>query len=269
MSGGGELPDVRTASLASLRERVTRISEPEGAVGLLQALREDPRRGAGDLAQSLERRLARQRAETERLRGLFALRDRLRADGVLHVAGVDEVGVGPLAGPVVAAAVVLPDDAALPGLDDSKRLSPRQREALDVEIRRQALAFAVAEATAEEIDRSNVLQASLLAMRRAVLALSVAPDHVLVDARTIPGISTAQTAIVGGDALDASIAAASVVAKVHRDGLMRAFDTRYPGYGFARHKGYPTPPHLDALRRLGPCPLHRRSYAPVAQLELS
>ncbi|MGE4653220.1 MAG: ribonuclease HII [Myxococcota bacterium] len=269
MSDGREFSEVRNASLASLRERVTRISEPEGAAFLLQALREDPRRGAGDLARLLERRLARERAEAERLRGLFALRDRLRADGVLHVAGVDEVGVGPLAGPVVAAAVVLPDGAALPGLDDSKRLSPRQREALDVEIRRQALAFAVAEATAEEIDRSNVLQASLLAMRRAVLALSVAPDHVLVDARTIPGIVAPQTAIVGGDGLDASIAAASVVAKVHRDGLMRVFDTRYPGYGFARHKGYPTPPHLDALRRLGPCPLHRRSYAPVAQLEIS
>ena len=269
MSDGREFSEVRNASLASLRERVTRISQPEGAVFLLQALREDPRRGAGDLARLLERRLARERAEAERLRGLFALRDRLRADGVLHVAGVDEVGVGPLAGPVVAAAVVLPDGAALPGLDDSKRLSPRQREALDVEIRRQALAFAVAEATAEEIDRSNVLQASLLAMRRAVLALSVAPDHVLVDARTIPGIVAPQTAIVGGDGLDASIAAASVVAKVHRDGLMRVFDTRYPGYGFARHKGYPTPPHLDALRRLGPCPLHRRSYAPVAQLEIS
>ena len=265
MSGRGEPPEVWKASLASLRERVTRIHEPEAAVSLLHALREDPRRGAGDLARLLDRRLARQRAETERLRGLFALRDRLRAGGALYVAGVDEVG----AGPVVAAAVVLPDDASLPGLDDSKRLSARQREGLDVEIRRQSLAVAVAEVSAPEIDRSNVLQASLLAMQRAVLALSVPPDHVLVDARTIPGISASQTAIVGGDACDASIAAASVVAKVHRDDLMRAFDTRYPGYGFARHKGYPTPPHLDALRRLGPCPLHRRSYAPVAQLELS
>ena len=269
MTAREPVSEFRQLPLAQLRERVAETREGEAAEALLAALREDPRRGARELAERLERRIRRQRAESERLRGLFELRKGLRAAGARYVAGVDEVGVGPLAGPVVAAAVILPDDAHLPGLDDSKRLSPHQREALDVEIRRQALALAVAEVAAEEIDRLNVLRASLAAMRRAVQELAPAPDHVLVDARTIPGLSAQQTAIVGGDALDASIAAASVVAKVHRDARMRAYDASYPGYGFARHKGYPTPPHLDALRRLGPCPLHRRSYAPVAQLELS
>jgi ribonuclease HII len=184
------------------------------------------------------------------------------------VAGVDEVGVGPLAGPVVAAAVVLPPRVSLPGLDDSKQLTREDRERLDVEIRAQALAVSVAEASIEEIDRLNILRASLLAMLRAVRGLGVAPDHVLVDARTIPDLAVPQTAVVDGDARDGSIAAASIVAKVHRDALMRRLDAALPGYGFAQHKGYATREHLAALARLGPSPQHRRSFAPVSQLAL-
>jgi ribonuclease HII len=232
---------------------------------MVEALRGDPRRGARALARTLERRLEARRAESRRIERLFALRGRLLADGARYVAGVDEVGVGPLAGPVVAAAVVLPPRVELPGLDDSKALRPADRERLDAAIRAQAVALAVACVEEAEIDRVNVLRASLEAMRRAVLSLGVAPDHVLVDARTIPEIAAPQIPIVGGDSRDGSIAAASIVAKVYRDARMRELDASHPGYGFARHKGYPTREHLDALDRLGPCPIHRRSFAPVAQ----
>jgi ribonuclease HII len=184
------------------------------------------------------------------------------------VAGVDEVGVGPLAGPVVACAVVFAERPWLPGLGDSKQLARAQRERLDGEIRKQALAIGLAEVSVAEVDRLNVYRAGLEAMRRAVLALGVSPDHLLVDARVVPGIDAAQTPLVGGDASDGSIAAASIVAKVHRDALMERLDSLHPGYGFARHKGYCTAEHLAALRRLGASPVHRRSFAPVAQLPL-
>ena len=208
------------------------------------------------------------RYERARLAGLFALRDRLLHSGVELVAGVDEVGVGPLAGPLVAAAVIFArelDCEALRGLDDSKRLTPRARARLDREIRRQARALCVAEIPAADVDRLNPYRASLEAMQRAIAGLPVRPDHVLVDARTLPELGAAQTALVHGDARDASIAAASIVAKVHRDALMGELDARYPGYGFGRHMGYGTREHLAALDRLGPCPAHRRSFAPVAR----
>jgi ribonuclease HII len=199
---------------------------------------------------------------------LLRLRARLAAEGARLVAGVDEVGVGPLAGPVVAAAVVLPERPRLPGLDDSKRLTRAARERLAAAIEAQAHDWAVAEVGVEEIDRRNIYQAALLAMRRAVDALTAPPDHVLVDARQIPGIPMPQTSLVGGDGRDASIAAASVVAKVHRDRIMQRLDGDFPGYGFAKHMGYGTREHLLALRRLGATPVHRRSFAPVAQLPL-
>ncbi len=182
------------------------------------------------------------------------------------MAGVDEVGVGPLAGPVVSAAVMLPEEVDLPGLDDSKKLSPGKREQLAVRIHEQALGVAVAEVSAVEIDRMNIFRASLEAMRRAVCALSdrVEIDHLMVDARTIPKIATPQTALIQGDSLDGSIAAASIVAKVHRDALMRRLEERHPGYGFDRHMGYGTAEHMSALRRLGASPAHRRSFSPVA-----
>lgn len=258
----------QTISLEALRER-TRAASADDLPRLEVLLRSDPRAGARALLASFERRLQRDSRETERLRALDALAASLRAAGARHVAGVDEVGMGPLAGPVVAAAVVLPPLAeigdALAGLDDSKRLSVATRERLAAVIRRVACAVALAEVGPDEIDRLNVHRAGLEAMRRAVLALTSAPDHVLVDARTIPGIRSPQTARIRGDTTDAAIAAASILAKVHRDALMVRLDVEHPGYGFARHKGYPTEQHVAALRRLGPCPMHRRSFAPVTE----
>lgn len=233
---------------------------------LRRRLRGDARAGARRLSEALTKRIARARRERRRVEALFALRGELSAAGAQHIAGIDEVGVGPLAGPVVAAAVVLREQVDLPGLDDSKKLSRAVRERLDSAIREQAIAIGIAEVEPQEIDRVNILQATLLAMRRAVAALGDDVDHLLVDARTIPGIETPQTALVGGDGRDGSIAAASIIAKVHRDALMRRFDDEYPGYGFSRHVGYGTPLHLEALSRLGASPIHRRSFAPVARV---
>jgi ribonuclease HII len=189
----------------------------------------------------------------------------LRYHGFSQIAGVDEVGRGALFGPVVAAAVILPAKIAIlarMGLKDSKQLTREDRETLDRKIRCCALAFAVAEVDAETIDRINIYQASRLAMRLAVEQLSLAPDHLLIDAMRIDH-PCAQTRLFYGDALSLSIAAASVVAKVHRDALMRQLDTLHPQYGLAAHKGYATPEHRKALAQHGPCALHRRSFAPV------
>jgi ribonuclease HII len=182
------------------------------------------------------------------------------------LAGVDEAGRGPLAGPVVAAAVVLPDGVTLAGVRDSKQLSPARREQLAVVIRAAAVDWAIAEASREEIDRLNILHASLLAMARAVAALRVRPDAVEVDgnrAPELPGYAGRIITVVGGDRLRPAISAASILAKVHRDHLLDSLHQRYPDYGFDRHKGYPTPTHLAALADHGPCPEHRLSFAPV------
>lgn len=179
------------------------------------------------------------------------------------VAGVDEVGRGPLAGPVVAAAVILDPERPIDGLADSKALSEQKREDLAVLIRERAFAWAVGRAEIEEIDRINILQASLLAMRRAVLALQPLPEFALIDGNRCPALPCPATAIIKGDATVAAISAASILAKVYRDREMVEMDCQYPGYGFASHKGYPTKAHLTALERLGITPIHRRSYAPV------
>lgn len=197
---------------------------------------------------------------------------RRTADG-LHgaagerVAGVDEAGRGPLAGPVVVAAVILDPTRPVPGLADSKQLSPERRTALDVEIRRAALGFAVIVVPVATIDRINILQATLAGMREALLALAPAPERALVDGNRLPrDLPCMAEAVIGGDAIEPAISAASILAKVHRDRLMDQFEARFPGYGFGRHRGYPTPDHLEALARLGPCPEHRRSFAPVRRL---
>lgn len=181
-------------------------------------------------------------------------------------AGTDEVGRGPLAGDVVAAAVILDPENPVAGLRDSKKLTARRRDQLFDEILHKASASAVARASVEEIDRINILQASLLAMHRAVDALGSPPAFVFVDGNRCPRWPYPSRAVVKGDSLVPAIAAASILAKVTRDREMLALDSVYPGYGFAQHKGYPTALHLDALRKLGPCPVHRRSYAPVADV---
>jgi ribonuclease HII len=255
-------------ALAQIPARFEALQSTSAQRRWLKALRADSRRGARKLAETLERRIQAGEREARRLARMWTRQRALEAGGARSVAGVDEVGVGPLAGPVVAAAVILPLGLTLPGLNDSKCLSQKARERLAESIRAEALAYSIAEVAPAEVDRLNVYHASLEAMRRAVAGLSQAADHLLVDARTVPGVEVPQTPLVGGDASEASIAAASIVAKVYRDALMCNLERRHPGYGFDRHKGYGTRQHLEALRRLGPSVVHRRSFAPVSQLAL-
>lgn len=194
-------------------------------------------------------------------------RDLWRA-GVTKVAGVDEVGVGPLAGPVVAAAVIVPEGMRLRGVDDSKKLTPALREVLAAEVAARALGIGIGVVEVADIDRLNIYHAALEAMRRAVLALPFTPEHVVVDARRIPNLDVPQTALIHGDARSFSVAAASIVAKVTRDRMMRELDVLYPQYGFRDNMGYGTPGHLAAIAQHGPSPVHRRSFAPVRELRL-
>ena len=194
----------------------------------------------------------------------------LRARGCQHIAGIDEAGRGPLAGPVVAAAAILPEGFRHDALDDSKKLTERQRERIYAELTsREDIVWAAAIVHSDEVDRLNILRATHEAMRRAVAALTVAPGHVLIDGLPVRPFPIEQTALIGGDGLSFSIAAASVIAKVTRDRLMVAMDAQHPGYDFARHKGYGTPQHLARLRAHGPCPIHRRSFLPIAQTLLA
>jgi ribonuclease HII len=198
----------------------------------------------------------------------WTLEEAARGRGALRIAGIDEVGRGPLFGPVVAAAVILPKGCRLPGLTDSKKLSEKKRNELDREIRLNAVAWAIAAVDAETIDRINIRRASLEAMRRAISQLALSPDFLLIDGRDTIEWDCPQQAVIQGDATSFSIAAASVLAKVHRDRLLVELDSEYPGYGLARHKGYCSPEHMAALELLGPTPLHRKSYQPVAQAAL-
>jgi len=197
---------------------------------------------------------------------------KLWKEGFEAVAGVDEVGVGPMAGPVVAAAVIFPPEVFIKGVHDSKQLTAEHREALFPLIRERATAIGLGLAEVEEIDRRNIYHATMAAMIRAIEALGRKPHHVLVDGRKIPGLTLPQTRIVGGDRKSFCIAAASIIAKVTRDRMMCDYDAAYPGYGFARHKGYCTADHVAAVAQLGPSPIHRTSFAPVAmaaQLKLN
>ncbi len=193
------------------------------------------------------------------------MRDLFAETAVGVIAGVDEVGRGPLAGDVVAAAVILGANVPL-GITDSKKLSERKRVTLAALIKETALAWCIARASVAEIDELNILQASMLAMKRAVEGLSIQPDQVLVDGNRLPRWQYQAQAIIGGDAIEPAIGAASIIAKVERDAELVALDARYPGYGFAQHKGYPTKAHLLALQALGVTPIHRRSFGPVARL---
>lgn len=252
-------------TIAELRERLLQGDEPVSPQ-LLGKLRRDPRCGVRDLADVLERRRAERREARARLDAMLAFERALWGAGVERLGGVDEAGMGPLAGPVVAAAVVFPPGTEIEGVDDSKRLDPEVREELAGRIGEAAAGVGVGAAEVAEIDELNVYHAGLLAMRRAVEALPATPEHLLVDARTIPDLEIAQNAFEGGDRLSFSIAAASIVAKVRRDRLMIELDGRYPEYGFASHKGYATPEHQQAIRSHGPCPAHRSSYAFIRQL---
>ena len=255
--------DLTGKSISYLRE----LSKKPGAVTeeFLEALAGDERKGVQDLLNKLRREQEAELGEKARLAKLFAYEKNVMANGYSPVAGVDEVGRGPLAGPVLAAAVILPQDWFLPGLNDSKKLTPQKREDLAAQIKEQATAWAVGLASVEEINQLNIFQAALLAMRRAIERLHIQPAYVLVDGFRLEELPIPQIPLVGGDRLSASIAAASIVAKVERDAMMNAYHRKYPEYGFIRHKGYGTKEHLEALERHGPCTIHRRDFQPVAR----
>jgi ribonuclease HII len=251
---------ISSLSLADIQARYFAHRDAVPPPEIRKALAGDERAGARRLAEMAERRTARRQERLRHARRLLRHEQPLWDRGLARVAGVDEAGVGPLAGPVVAAAVVLPPGTWIEGLDDSKKLSPAERGRLFETIRNLALGWSTGISEAEEVDRINVYQAGLKAMSRAVSALPQKPEHLLVDARRIPGFGGPQEALVRGDSRSASIAAASVMAKVTRDAMMEEYDRVYPGYGFARHKGYGTAEHRGALRRLGRCPIHRKSF---------
>ena len=235
--------------------------------GLVEALETDRRQGAQQLARRIRARWRSNRSEGQRLHTLLRFEIELWAEGYSFVAGVDEAGMAPLAGPVVAGAVILPQNYKLRGLNDSKKiLDGETREELARQIKQDAVCWSFGFAEVEEIDRINIYHAGLLAMQRAFQGLSCAPDFVLVDARRIPNCPTPQRGIIRGDALSASIAAASIIAKTTRDAHMLELDRTYAGYGFASHKGYPTPEHCRALKELGALPIHRRSFARVREV---
>ena len=231
------------------------------------ALADDARAGAQALLRQITRADAALAAERRRLGKMLRYERDLWRRGHRFVAGVDEVGVGPLAGPVVAAAVVFAPESLpfLHGLDDSKKVPTARRAALVAQIRACALAIGIGEATSLEVDGLNIFAATRLAAQRAVASLGQLPDHLLLDAHPLPAVPCPQTALVHGDGLSQSIAAASLVAKVHRDAWMAHLDELHPGYGFAEHVGYGTAGHLRALHARGPSPAHRRSFGPVRQ----
>ena len=258
-------PDDKLPPLAELRKRYVERERPLPA-DVEAALRSDPRAGAKGILAAVEKRRHANRAEGQRLRHLFRFELEIWATGVTRIAGVDEAGMSPLAGPVVAGAVILPVGWRHVGVDDSKKLDRKEREELAIEIKAKAVAWGVGLTSPEEIDRINIYWAGLLAMKRAIAALDPAPEHLLIDARKLKDVPLPQHAIIHGDALSFSIAAASIVAKTTRDAIMRGLDVEHPGYGFAKHKGYPVAEHYAALERLGACPVHRRSFGPVRKV---
>ena len=255
----GAPPDLPGMTVREVGEYVAG-ARPEPGDSLWRALQSDPRKGVRDLCDRLVRRRNSEFREREREERMRRSEAELWARGAEFVAGVDEAGRGPLAGPVVAGAVILPHDLSIRGIDDSKKLSPAKREKLFELIMRDAVSVGTGITSESVIDEINILKATQLAMREAIAKLDVTPAHVLVDGNPIPALDFPQTAIHQGDTKSTAIAAASIVAKVTRDRMLVELDDRYPGYGFAKHKGYGTEEHISALMRLGPCEIHRRSF---------
>ncbi|WP_035425691.1 ribonuclease HII [Halalkalibacterium ligniniphilum] len=242
------------------------FTEQNAELEWLEALKKDSRKGVHQLLQKYERQQRKQALTEQMHEDMKAYEGALWAAGHDAVAGLDEVGRGPLAGPVVAAAVILPKNVRLLGLTDSKKLSKEKREAYYEQIKEQALAYSVAVVHADEIDKLNIYQATKKAMLEAIHTLPLKPDALLLDAMELP-IHLPQQSIIKGDQKSLTIAASSVLAKVTRDRYMENLENRYPGYGFARHVGYGTQMHLDAIERLGLTPEHRRSFRPVREVE--
>src|SRR6185295_1059313 len=255
---------MKQLSLKEIQDKYSAGASVSAAI--LRKLQRDPRTGAQRLYKVLAKRYNDQKKERNRLDAMLHFERLLWKAGIQHIAGVDEVGMGPLAGPVVAAAVVFPPGTEIDGIDDSKALDEETRRRLDVEIRAKASALAIGVVEVDEIDRINIYHAGIQAMRVAISDLPVTPQHILVDSRTVPGFIQPQNSFDKGDGINFSIAAASIVAKVFRDGLMTELDATFPGYGFADHKGYATPAHQEAIRRLGPCSIHRKSFDYIREL---
>lgn len=247
-------------------EEVRRLLAGPLSDDIVEMLRDDPRDEVVALVDAADRRSERRRAERDRLEEMLAIERQLHAGGRLAIAGVDKAGVGPLAGPIVAAAVILGDAAKIEDIDEPRRLDALTRARIASEIRVRAKSFSIGVAEPAEIDELNVYHAGLLAMRRAVEGLLLVPDHVLVDAHRIPDVGIEQSAYVGGSARSRTIAAAAILAKEWRESRMLELDREHPGYGFARNKGYGTPEHHEALRRLGASPVHRASSEAVREI---
>jgi ribonuclease HII len=252
-------------SIEEIREQCLHRNQSVTARSLNQ-LGRDPRQGDRKMYEFLKKRYEKERTERLRIQNMLNFERLLWKSGIQSIAGVDEVGIGPLAGPVVAAAVVFPSDTVLAGIDDSKRLDSEQRAKMEVAIRQAATGIGIGIAEVGEIDSLNIYRAALLAMRRAIEELPSKPEHLLIDARVIPDLGIPQNSFNKGDGINFSIAAASIIAKTHRDRLMEELEKQYPGYGFAQHKGYGTAEHQSAIRELGPCPVHRLSFPFIREL---
>ena len=257
---------VEDLSIEDIRKRYLDKDEPVSAQ-ILTRLQKDKREGVRKLHAVLRKRFEKQRDERLRMDAMRYFEKLLWKSGIKDIAGVDDAGMAPLAGPVVAASVMFPPDTEIAGINDSKQLDAPTREELAKEIRAKASGVAVGVVSVEEIDTVNIYHAGLLAMRRAVEGLPRKPQHVLVDARTIPEIPMPQNAFNKGDGINFSIAAASIIAKTTRDAMMDELDRHYPGYGLASHKGYPTPEHKAAIVKLGVCEIHRMSFPAIHELQ--
>ena len=251
-------------NIAEIREILKQENVPEE---LLREILMDPRKGAQQAVSSYMKRLERKSRERLRVESMYEVESGFYEKGTTLIAGIDEVGRGPLAGPVTVAAVILKPHWFAEGLNDSKKVTPAHREKLSAQIRKEAVAVSIVSLSPEEIDGYNIYQATMLAMYQAVKNLGIQPEAVIVDAMPLhfpfPTVS-----MIHGDARSASVAAASIVAKVHRDRIMDDYDKLYPGYGFAQNKGYGTAEHIEAIHNLGITPIHRRSFEPVKSMVL-
>jgi ribonuclease HII len=263
-SVGGSILDTTQMTVAQI---TTLLAQQDLSLHITNSLRTDARLSVKRLIDRWEARRQAAQLERKRIQALYEYEHQLKTEGYSMVAGIDEAGRGPLAGPVLVAAVMLPLDCYLPGLNDSKKLTAAQREKLYQEIKDAAIAVSSCIVSVQTIDEINIYQATVSGMYSAASGLSPAPQAILIDAVPLPNLVVPHKAIIGGDQVSASIAAASIIAKVERDQLMNELDCQYPMYGFARHKGYGTQEHMDALAKYGPCPHHRRSFAPVRTAE--
>lgn len=256
-----DIGQLKTADIKALLEQ-----NPDDVMALLQTMKEDRRLSVQKLADTYIRRKMKEEAERERVMHMYSLETAYYNDGIYHVAGIDEAGRGPVAGPVMVAAVILPPYWECPGLNDSKKLSAAKRDALYDKIMAEAVAVSCVAKSELEIDALDIYHATMQGMYEAAAGLAVPTEAVLIDAMPLKDLTVPHQSVVHGDSQSASIAAASIIAKVTRDRVMMEYDEAYPQYGFAVHKGYLTQRHVDAIRQYGPCPIHRRSFEPIKSM---